>query len=609
MSAPDVNPQRLSSESEHPFKRLLHYARPHRKRVWAAATSSVLNKIFDLAPPALIGAAIDVVVEQEDSLVASLGIVDVTHQLIALSALTVIVWGLESAFQYLQEWLWRNLAQTIEHDLRQDAYNHIQNLEMAYFHEQSTGGLMAILNDDINQLERFLDTGADDILQVATTAIVIVTTFFILAPQVAWMAMLPVPIIIWGSFKFQRMLAPRYARVREQVASLNGQLANNLSGIATIKAFATEGYETRRIAQESDDYRQANRAAIRLSAAFSPLIRMAIVLGFTATLLYGGMLAIEGTLAVGVYSVLVFLTQRLLWPLTRLGKTFDLYQRAMASTRRVLNLLATPISIISGQTPFEKEGARGELVFEDVEFAYPDREPILQNFNLRIPAGATLGVVGATGAGKSTLINLLMRFFEPAKGTVRIDGTPLHELRTDDLRRAIGLVSQQTFLFHGTVRENIAYGSFDADDDAILRASRQAEAHPFIEELPRGYDTIVGERGETLSGGQKQRISIARAVLRDPRVLILDEATSAVDNATEAAIQRSMNRLAQDRTMIIIAHRLSTVRAADHIIVMDQGRIIEQGSHDELVALGGDYAALWNIQTGNTHQAAPDVVE
>src|SRR5690554_143780 len=446
MTSPDLDPQRLTPPSEHPFKRLLHYAKPHKKRVWAAASSSVLNKIFDLAPPALIGAAIDVVVEQEDSLVASLGLVDVTHQLIVLSILTVLVWGLESLFQYLQEWLWRNLAQTIEHDLRQDAYSHIQNLEMAYFHEQSTGGLMAILNDDINQLERFLDTGADDILQVSTTALVIVTTFFVLAPQVAWMAMLPVPLIIWGSFKFQRMLAPRYALVREQVASLNGQLANNLSGIATIKAFATEDYESRRIAQESENYAQANRSAIRLSAAFSPLIRMAVVLGFTATLLYGGLLAIDGTLAVGIYSVLVFLTQRLLWPLTRLGKTFDLYQRAMASTQRVLNLLATPITIVSGTSPLEKSSVRGELVFENIDFAYPGREPILKNFNLRIPAGSTLGVVGATGAGKSTLINLLMRFFEPAAGTVRIDGQPLSELRTEDLRRALGLVSQQTFL-------------------------------------------------------------------------------------------------------------------------------------------------------------------
>lgn len=581
----------------HPLPRLLRYTKKHRRRVWAAASASILNKIFDLAPPALIGAAIDVVVQQEDSLIASFGVTNVTDQLIVLAVLTVLIWGLESLFQYIQEWLWRNLAQTVQHELRLDAYAHIQDLELAYFHEQSTGGLMAVLNDDVNQLERFLDVGADDILQVTTTAIVIVAAFFILAPQVAWMAMLPIPLIIWGSFKYQRLLAPRYTKVREDVAELNGQLSNNLSGIATIKSFATEAYEVERIDRLSSTYQDSNRQAIRLSAAFSPLIRMAIVIGFTATLIYGGLLAIEGVLAVGTYSVLVFLTQRLLWPLTRLGKTFDLYQRAMASTRRILDLLAIEIQITDGEKKLETP-VTGEVHFEEVDFAYPGREKILSDFSLAIPAGTTLGVVGATGAGKSTLINLLLRFFEPSQGQVTIDGLDVSQVALADLRRSIGLVSQQTFLFHGTVKENIAYGSFSATDEEIIAASKKAEAHDFIMALPEGYDTIVGERGETLSGGQKQRLSIARAVLRDPPILILDEATSAVDNATEAAIQRSLDRLSRDRTMIVIAHRLSTVRGADRIIVLEEGKIAESGSHDELVLRAGIYAQLWAIQTG-----------
>lgn len=586
------------STSAHPLKRLLHYARPHRRRVWTATTYSILNKVFDLAPPALIGAAIDVVVQQEDSLLARLGVVDVTHQLILLAVLTVLIWGLESAFQYLQEWTWRNLAQTIQHEMRLEVYEHIQDLEMAYFHEQSTGGLMAVLNDDINQLERFLDVGADDLLQVTTTAVVIVGGFFIVAPQVAWMAMLPVPLIIWGSFKYQKMLGPRYTKVREEVARLNGQLSNNLSGIATIKSYATEDYEVKRIGELSQAYSKSNRWAIRLSAAFSPLIRMAIVVGFTATLVYGGILALSGALAVGTYSVLVFMTQRLLWPLTRLGKTFDLYQRAMASTQRVLDLLELDVTIPSGEIALRPDQVKGELEFQDVSFAYPDREPILKGFDLTIPAGSTIGFVGATGAGKSTIINLILRFFDPQAGTIRLDGQDISTLELRDLRRSVGLVSQQTFLFHGTVRENIAYGSFDATDEEIREAARFAEALSFIDELPQGMDTIVGERGQTLSGGQKQRISIARAVLRNPPILILDEATSAVDNATEAAIQRSMDRLARGRTMIVIAHRLSTVRNADQIIVLDKGQIVEHGDHDSLVASGGTYAALWDIQTG-----------
>ena len=584
-----------------PFVRLLDHAREYRSDVGVATGFSVLNKLFDLAPPALIGAAVDTVVEREDSLIAELGLAtEVMDQLIVLAVLTVVVWALESAFEYLYAVRWRSLAQAIQHRFRLEAYGHIQTLELAYFHEESTGGLMSVLNDDINQLERFLDSGANDLVQVATTAVAICTAFFILAPGVAWMAMAPIPFVLWGSFKFQDLLGPRYKEVRERVGALNGQLSNNLSGIATIKSFATEGYEVGRIERESQSYREANERAIKLSSAFSPLIRLVIVVGFTATLVYGGMLAVEGELAVGTYSVLVFLTQRLLWPLTRLGQTFDLYQRAKASTARVMNLLDTPVKIVSGEREMARDEIRGELVFDDVTFGYPGREPILRDFDLRIPAGATVGVVGATGSGKTTLINLILRFYEPQQGRVTIDGVPVEELDFASLRRAIGLVSQHVFLFHGAVRENIAYGSFDASDEAIRRAAKAAEAEEFIAALPQGYDTIVGERGETLSGGQRQRLSIARAVLKDPPVLILDEATSAVDNETEAAIQRSMEHIAADRTTIVIAHRLSTVRNADTIVVMDQGRIVEQGTHDELVGRSGVYARLWRVQTGET---------
>jgi len=302
-----------------PLKRLIDYGHNYRVRIWQAIACSILNKIFDLAPPALIGAAVDVVVKQEDSLIAQWGVKDVFSQLLILTFLSFIIWGLESIFEYAYALLWRNLAQTIQHDLRLDAYSHLQELELAYFEERSTGGMMSILSDDINQLERFLDRGANEVLQVATTVVIIGSAFFILAPSVAWMAMLPMPFILWGSIAFQRRLAPRYADVREKVSLLNGQLANNLTGITTIKSFTAEEYETGRIAAESQAYRQSNRRAIALSAAFVPLIRMLILAGFTALLLYGGMAAVAGRMSVGTYSVLVFLIQRLLWPLTRLG--------------------------------------------------------------------------------------------------------------------------------------------------------------------------------------------------------------------------------------------------------------------------------------------------
>ncbi len=561
-----------------------------------ATVCSVLNKAFDLGPPVLIGLAIDIIVEQQDSFIARFGIDDLRHQFFALAVVTGLVWLFESIFQYLYDVAWRNLAQTIQHELRLDAYEHVQDLEMAYFEDRSTGGLMAILNDDVNQLERFLDRGANEMLQVTTTVILIGAAFFVIAPGIAWWAFAPMPVILWGSFRFQRALAPRYMRVRERVADLNHTLSNNLSGIATIKAFTAERREIERVRAESDAYREANEDAIRLSSAFVPLIRIAILVGFTFILLLGGFRALDGTLAVGTYSVMVFITQRLLWPLTRLGETFDLYQRGMASTRRLLDLIETEPQLDDGDRTLER--VDGAVDFDDVHFAYADGTPVLRGLSLGIAAGETAAIVGATGAGKSTVVKLLLRLYDPQRGAIRLDGIDLRELTTASLRDATGLVSQDVFLFHGTVRENIAYGRPDATQDEIEAAARIAEAHRFVTELPHGYDTVVGERGQKLSGGQRQRVSIARAVLADPPVLILDEATSAVDNETEAAIQRSLERIAVGRTTILIAHRLSTVRNADCIHVLSAGRVVEAGTHEELLEHDGIYAALWRVQTG-----------
>ncbi|HEY9830430.1 MAG TPA: ABC transporter ATP-binding protein [Stenomitos sp.] len=586
------------SSSSPPLWRLIHYGHNYRTEIWQAIACSILNKIFDLAPPALIGAAVDVVVKQQDSLIAQWGVKDIFGQLLILSFLSFIIWGLESIFEYAYARLWRNLAQAIQHDLRLDAYGHLQSLELAYFEDRSTGRLMSILSDDINQLERFLDVGANDIIQVFTTALVIGAAFYILAPNVAWMTIVPIPFILWGSIAFQRRLAPRYADVREKVSLINGQLANNLTGITTIKSFTAEEYELGRIEAQSDAYRVSNKRAIALSAAFIPLIRMLILLGFTGILLYGGMDVVAGSLEVGTYSVLVFLTQRLLWPLTQLGETLDQYQRAMASTTRVMNLLDTPIEIHSGDTPLRVEQVRGEVVLKQVTFAYHDRAPVIQNLSLHIGAGQTIAIVGSTGSGKSTLVKLLLRLYEVQGGSITLDSIDLRQLRLKDLRRAIGLVSQDVFLFHGTVWENIAYGTFDVTHADVMAAAEIAEAHEFISHLPQGYDTIVGERGQKLSGGQQQRIAIARAILKNPPILVLDEATSAVDNETEAAIQRSLEKITKNRTTIAIAHRLSTVRNADCIYVMEQGQLVEQGRHEQLLEQEGIYASLWRVQSG-----------
>ncbi len=587
-----------TSSSASVLLRLLRYARGHRRRVWLASLCSVMNKLFDVMPEILIGMAIDVVVRQRQSFVADLGIPDPFHQILFLGVITILVWAFESLFEFLLLVLWRNLSQNLQHDLRMDAYGHVQDLDMAWFENTSTGKLVAILNDDVNQLERFLDGGANAMIQVVTSVVAVGSVFFYVSPKIALMAFTPVPVILIGAFWFQRRAQPLYARVREKVGMLSTRLANNISGIATIKSFTREKHELEQLGRESRDYVAANRGAIRVSSAFIPIIRMAILAGFVATLIYGGKLTLDGQLNAGAYSVLVFLTQRLLWPLTRLAETVDLFDRAMASTRRILNLIEVPVKTRGGTTALPVGQVRGELRFENVDFAYTEGVSVLHGVNMHIEPGETVAVVGQTGSGKSTLMKLLLRFYSPTGGCIKLDGTDLDQLRIPDLRRAFGLVSQDVFLFHGSVAENIAYGRPGADMAEIEAAAKAAEAHEFILQLPDGYDTIVGERGQKLSGGQRQRVSIARAVLKDPPVLILDEATSAVDNETEAAIQRSMQFITRGRTTLVVAHRLSTIVSADRIYVLDQGRIKETGTHAELVAMDGLYAGLWKVQAG-----------
>lgn len=589
----------MMSKEVGPLRRLLTYMGPHRSTIRLATFCSVMNKFWDLAPPLLIGVAVDVVVKQEDSFMASFGWTDPWTQLLILGVLTFVIWSLESIFEYIFGVLWRNLAQTVQHDLRTDVFAHVQRQSLSWFDEQEKGNLLAILNDDINQLERFLDKGANDLIQVTTTVIVVGAVFFTLSWQVAIFAIVPIPFILLGSFRYQKNLEPRYKKVRDAAGSLNALLENDLSGMTTIQAFTAEGYEQERVREKSEEYRRANKDAIRFSAAFTPLIRMLILVGFTATLLLGGWLTLENRMGVGEYSVLVFMTQRLLWPLTRLGETFDLYQRAMASSSRILNLLESPIEIEQGDYAPEKDIARsGDLRFESVGFQYPGREPLFEGLDLTIAAGKTLGVVGITGAGKTTLVRLILRFAQPGHGSITWCDEAIHEWSLESLRRQIALVEQHVTLFPATIEENIRYGNLDASFEEIQHAAQVAEAIDFIEGLPQGWQTFVGEGGHRLSGGQRQRIAIARAVLKDAPLLILDEATSAVDNETEAALQRSLAKISAGRTTLIIAHRLSTIRHADRIIVLDQGQVVEDGTHNELVETGGHYAALWKVQTG-----------
>ena len=584
---------------ERPLRSILSRSDAPKGKIRLAILCSILNKIWDLAPPLLIGVAVDVVVQKEESLLAQWGIIDPWNQLIVLAIATFVIWGLESLFEYFYAVLWRNLAQTVQHNLRITTFDHVQNQSMTWFDEHQKGDLLAIMNDDVNQLERFLDKGANDLLQVTTTVIVVGAVFLYLSWEIALFAVLPIPIILWGSFLYQKKLEVRYRNVRATAGQLNALLENDLTGMATIQSFTNETLELERVRSLSEEYRSANQSAIRLSAAFVPLIRMAILAGFTATLLLGGRLALDGVLAVGAYSVLVFMTQRLLWPLTRLGETFDLYQRAMASSVRILTLLNEPRTVMDGEHILDEEVAKESPIrFKNVCFSYPERSALFNDFNVDIEAGATLGVVGSTGSGKTTLTRFLLRFVEPNDGGISWGGKDIREYTLESLRHSIALVSQHVTLFPTSILENIRYGRKDATDEEVRQAALTAEAFDFIEDLPNQWDTFVGEGGYRLSGGQRQRIAIARAVLKDAPLLILDEATSAVDNETEAALQRSIGRISKDRTTIIVAHRLSTVRHSNSILVLESGEVIEHGKHEDLLALDGKYASLWSVQMG-----------
>ena len=575
---------------------LYKYAQQNQTKVKRGILYSILNKLFDLAPPVLIGVAIDIVVEGSDSFIGSFGFEDRRQQLIILAFITFVIWGLESIFDYVAAVTWRNIAQDLQHSLRTETFEKTLDLDLSFFENKSSGRLMAILNDDVNQMEQFLNEAANRLIQTATTVIVIGGTFIYISPLVAVFAFIPIPVIIFGSYKFTQRIAERYSKIRNNVESLNAHLSNSITGVLTVKSFNRKDREYKRIDEASKEVKTANYEAIKLSAAFIPIIRIAILFGFTATLLIGGFLALDGQIKVAMYSVMLFITQRLLWPLTELGMIFDVYQKAMASFRRIINLKETKPLINDGNTFMEE--LKESIRFENLNFEYVSDFPVLKDVNIEIMKGKTTAIVGSTGSGKSTLIKLILRFYEKNSGKIFFDNNEIESLVIDSLRSKIGLVSQDVFLFEGTVFENIAYGNIDASTEDVWNAARLSESDKFISELPNQENTIVGERGQKLSGGQRQRISIARAILKNREILILDEATSAVDNETEAAIQESLETLKEGRTVIAIAHRLSTIRNADLIYVLESGEIVEYGTHDELLNNQGVYAKLWDVQTG-----------
>jgi len=588
----------LVTPAERPISRLLSYLGPLRKRLGLATGFSVANKVLDLAPPILVAWLVDTVTGSPPGWMPGLGLGEMFPQIVFLSVLTVVIFVFESLTEWICQRGFMTIAQDMQHQLRVDAYSRMQSREVRFFEEQRLGQTLAMLNDDVNQLERFLNSAFNDIIQLVVLVVFAGVVLFSISPGLAALGLAPLPVIVWGSLRFSRILEPRYRNVRQKVGELASRLENNIGGIGVIKSFTAEDYEVERVARVSRAYRDANYEAIRLNAAFIPIIRMGIALGFASTIVLGGWFVIQGTLTPGALVLFSMMIQRLLWPMTRLGQTFDEYQRAKASGRRIFGLLDTPAALQDPSNPAPLVRAEGAVRFDDVVFRYRDREPVLNGLSLDIRPGEMVGIAGTTGAGKSTLVKLLLRFYDVEGGAIRIDGIDIRDLAQHDLRRQIALVSQDVFLFHGTIQENIAYPGVNAPLEQVIAASRNAEFHDFVRSLPAGYDTIVGERGIKLSGGQRQRLSIARALLKNAPILVLDEATSSVDTETERMIQENLERLTAGRTALVIAHRLSTIRKADRIVVIRDGRVAEEGDHDTLVAQGGTYRELWAVQSG-----------
>lgn len=600
---------------DHPMRRLfLEYGSQNKRAVVVGLLSSVTARILDLLPPILLGIAIDSIFRDEKPF--TLWLVpqnwlptEKSTQLWVMIGILAISFFGGAVFHWSRNWGWNSFAQNIQHSVRTDTYDKMQRLNMEFFADKQTGELISVLSNDTNRLERFLNDGLNSMFRLVVMVLGIAFILFSMNWQLALIALLPVPLIGVFTYKFIKTIQPKYAAVRSSVGQVNSRLENNLSGIQVIKTSSTEGYESDRVDDVSREYFDANWDAIETRIKFFPGLRVIAGIGFVLTFAVGGFWVIDGTLSEGTFVTFILFTQRFIWPMAQFGQIINMYQRAYASSARIFGLMDEPSRITEDPAAEELAVQEGRVEYDDVSFGYDTEETIVEDISFTVEGGDTLALVGPTGSGKTTLLKLLLRMYDVDTGAITIDGTNIRDVTIPSLRQRIGYVSQDTFLFYGSVQENIAYGTFDASDEEIIEAAKAAEAHEFIMNLPDGYDTKVGERGVKLSGGQRQRLSIARAILKDPEILVLDEATSDVDTETEMLIQRSLDRLTADRTTFAIAHRLSTIKGAEQIVVLEDGEIDERGTHEGLIRNDGLYAHLWGVQAGEIEELPQEFID
>ena len=610
------------------WKILTTYGHRRRFEFVVGGLAGLISRAVELLPPILLAVAIDSLFTQDVAFADAVPVVPAAYlpttlgeQFALLVGILALIYVLEAGLNWVNSWAWNHFAQHLQHEVRIDTYDAMQAMEMEFFDNKQTGEVMSILNNDVNQLENFLTGNLNTFIRIfvmvgGTGAVMLLYNW-----QLALVAMAPIPILGVTSYVFVRIIKPKYYRVRAMVGTLNSRLENNLGGIEVVKSYTTEQFESDRVESASRDYLDANWSAILTRIKFWPTLQLITGFGYLVTFLIGGYWVIfgefgpfTGTLTAGILVMFLMYTQRFMWPMRQFGEILNNYQYAEAAAQRIFGLINQPVTVQEAEDATELERVIGRVEYDDVSFTYKtegvaDRETVLKDVSFVAEPGEYVGLVGPTGAGKTTLMKLLLRLYDIDDGSITVDRNDVRDVTIESLRESIGYVSQDPFLFYGTVRDNIAYGMTAVDDAAVIDAAKRAGAYEFIRELPEGLDTMVGERGVKLSGGQRQRVSLARAILKDPEILILDEATSHVDNETEVLIQNSLRDLIADRTTFAIAHRLSTVRKADQILVLDDGEIVEQGTHDRLLEHDGLYANLWRVQVGEMEALPQEFIE